>query len=103
MINQLFLTLFTSLFFIESSNKILAASQNNFKTLKPLFAEVSINKSTSKSFCNCSPCSLVIKRDSSKSALLPITNTLTSGLEFALKSLIHKSISSKLLGLYLYI
>ena len=105
MINQLFLTLFTSLFFIESSNKILAASQNNFKTLKPLFAEVSINKSILFFSFTSSPCSKVISRlfknilkiiytyfSFSTSFLFPIKKNLVSGLHKLLHCLIHSSI-----------
>ena len=77
------------------------ASTNNCSAFNPDFAEVSINKSKSKSFCNCKACSVLINRESSKSALLPIRYTLISGLEFARKSFIHKSISSKLFALYI--
>ena len=79
----------------------MPASTNNSCVFNPVLAEVSIKKSKSKSFCNCKACSLVIKRESSKSALFPIKNTLISGLELALKSFIHKSISSKLFALYI--
>jgi len=81
---------------------IFAASTNNSSVLSPVFAEVSKNKSKSKSFCSCCPCSVVINRDASKSALFPIKKTLISGLALALKSFIHKSMSSKLFALYFF-
>ena len=50
-----YLTLLTSFFFKESSYNIFAASQNNFITLNPVFAEVSINKSILLLFFIASP------------------------------------------------
>lgn len=103
------LTLLTSFFFNESSYNILAASQNNFMTLNPLLADVSINKSILLSVLILSPCSKLITFlysnknkinkntyfSSSTSFLLPIKKNLVSGLHKLLHCLIHSSIELK--------